>query len=272
MSGGVNPLGNLPLKTDANGYLLVTIAGGAITPDTITLDNANRDTVLARAAAGNFAMYATGVAGATNAFRLMNGTNAGAALEYGELAWVSNFLNIGTVTNGGSARPVRIIAANTQILLSPGGSDKYEFRPGGIVQYAGVAAAGLGVPAIYAAGSVVAQTTVAASIATFTPAADGDFLVSGNVNVTASTTHSFSINCTYTDEGGTARTLVLPVAQLAGSFVASGLITNVTGTGPYEGAAMHIRAKQTTAITVGLSAGTFTSVTYNARAQISQVQ
>lgn len=133
--------------------------------------------------------------------------------------------------------------------------------------------AGIGVAAIYGYGDTVAATNVGtAAIATYTPTADGTFNVGANCLVTTSTTHSFSLDCTYTDESNSARTLVLPVAQLAGTFVTSGLITNVTGVGPYETPQMTIRVKANTAITIRTSAGgTFTGVVYNARGFIKQV-
>lgn len=140
--------------------------------------------------------------------------------------------------------------------------------------YGNVAAVGWGVPAIYGSGSIDATTNArSAAVATYTVgAADGVFDVGGNVNVTTSTTHSFSLDVVYTDETNTSRTLVLPVVQLTGSFVASGLITNVTGAGPYESAVVRIRAKAATAITIRPSAGgTYTAVVYNVQANIMQV-
>lgn len=236
MAGGVTSLANALVKFDSNGYLLVTMNGGTATPAALHVPNPGLP-------------------------------------EYAGIDWVANFGNIGTVTNGGTARTLRVISASSQLILAPNGSDAWIFTATGLSKGAGVTAVGLGMPLIYAVGSVVAQTTVAASIAQFTVGgADADFHVSGNINLVAATTCSFSLNCTYTDEGGTSRVLILPVAQLAGTFIASGLITNVTGVGPYESAAMHIRAKQTTVITIGTSAGTFTSVSYNGRAQISQYQ
>lgn len=118
-------------------------------------------------------------------------------------------------------------------------------------------------------GRVTAQTAAAASIATITvPASDSSYRVSANVLVTASTTHSFTITCAYTDEGNTARTLTFPVSQLAGTIITA--ITNVTGAGPYEGVPLHIRCKAGTTITIATT-GTFTSVTYNAEAYIEQL-
>lgn len=143
---------------------------------------------------------------------------------------------------------------------------------GKITEYADVATAGWGVPAIYGSGRVTAQTAQSAAVATYTVgASDGSFEVSGNVNVTASVTHSFSLDVTYTDETNTSRTLILPMTQLGGSFISGGLITNVTGTGPYESPVLHIRAKAATSITIRPSAGTFTSVTYNAEGVIKQI-
>lgn len=143
---------------------------------------------------------------------------------------------------------------------------------GTVGSYNGITTAGQGLVSIPGYGRSTGQTAAVASVATYTVgAADASFEVSANANVTTSTTHSFSLNVTYTDEGNTSRLLVLPVAQLAGSFVTSGLITNVTGAGPYESAVIHIRAKAATAITISTSAGgTYTTVTYNVEGTIKR--
>lgn len=143
-----------------------------------------------------------------------------------------------------------------------------------IGQYKAVTTAGWGVPAIYGYGDVSAATnTGTASIATYTVgAADGTFEVSANCLVTTATTHSFSLDVTYTDEGNTARTMILPIYSLAGTPVTNALIVNTGGTVPYEAPAQTIRAKAATAITVRTSAGgTYTTVTYNARGSIKQI-
>jgi len=140
--------------------------------------------------------------------------------------------------------------------------------------YNGIATTGWGLGAIYAEARVSAVTnTGSASIATYTVgAADGAFRVSANALVTTSTAHSFSLDCVYTDTSNVSRTLVLPVAQLAGTFLTTGLITNATGTGPYETATMHIRCKASTSITIRTSSGgTFTGVVYNAEGCIEQI-
>lgn len=135
--------------------------------------------------------------------------------------------------------------------------------------YNNVATAGWGTPAVYAAGRSTAQTAAVASLATYTVgAADGTFLVHGNVNVTASTTHSFTMTVTYTDETNTSRVLTLNFSQLTGTMLTA--ITNVQGTGAYEGVPLQIRCKASTSITFATT-GTFTSVTYNAEGHAIQI-
>ncbi len=151
----------------------------------------------------------------------------------------------------------------------------HTFLAGGRIASGGLVSAGLvGVPnvtGVGAAGSTV--NTGVVSIATYTVgAADGDFEVSATCLVTVSTTHSFSLDVVYTDTSNVSRTMILPVAALAGAFITGGLITNVTGTGNYESAVMHISAKAGTVITIRTSAGgTFTTVTYFPRAVIKQM-
>ncbi len=118
-------------------------------------------------------------------------------------------------------------------------------------------------------GRSTAQTAAVATVVTTTLAAsDGSMLVSANVNVTVSTLHSFSVQVDYTDETNTAQTLTLSFSQLSAAIVS--VITNATGAGPYEGLVAQIRCKASTAITVKTT-GTFTTVTYNVEATLSQI-
>lgn len=173
---------------------------------------------------------------------------------------------LSTGTNNYGVQSAIASGANNYFLRDTGGAQSS--LVGKFTTYNNTVTKGFGIPTIVAAARVTAQTAANASIATFTaPASDGTYRVSGNVLVTTSTTHSFAIQCTYTDEGNTARTLVLPVVPLTGTFVAAGLIA---AAGPFETPAMHIRVKASTAITI-LTAGTFTSVTYNADGLIEQL-
>ncbi len=97
---------------------------------------------------------------------------------------------------------------------------------------------------------------------------DASYWVSANINVTTSTTYSFTATCAYTDETNTARTLTLNFSSLAGALLTT--ITNVTGAGPYEGVPVHIRCKAGTTVTIA-TVGTFTTVTYNFEERIVQL-
>lgn len=140
---------------------------------------------------------------------------------------------------------------------------------GGITRYLSVNTAGHGVPAIYASNRAAAQIAANASVCTFTPAADASLEVSANVLVTTAGTHAFTVVCTYTDEGNTARTLTLDFTLVAGSAIVTS-IANANGTVPYHGATRRIRAKGGTAVTIATT-GTFTTVTYNVEGTIKQI-
>lgn len=125
------------------------------------------------------------------------------------------------------------------------------------------------VVSLYQVGRLTAQTAAAATVATWTVGAnDGTFLVSANVLPTTSTVHSFTVTCTYTDEGNTSRTVTLNFSQLGGTFVTA--ISNTAGAVPYEGVPIQIRCKAGSTITIGTT-GTFTTVTYNVEASIAQI-
>jgi hypothetical protein len=143
---------------------------------------------------------------------------------------------------------------------------------GKITAYNGVTTAGNGVPVVVGYGRVTAKTAAVASIAAFTVGAeDGSFEVSANVLVTTATTHAFTLTCAYTDEGGSARTLTLTFGLVAGG-VATTSVANATGTVPYHGVPVCIRAKAATTITIASAAGgTYTTVVYNAEGIIRQL-
>lgn len=170
-------------------------------------------------------------------------------------------------TNGANSFNIR---SNNTVAVTIDSSQNAQFTKL-ITSYNGIATVGNGVATVQGAGTIAGTVdSRSAAVATYTVgAADATFKVGGNVNVTASATHTFSLDVTYTDETNVARTLILPMAQLAGAFITGGLITAVTGTGPYESTSMIIRCKAATAITIRPSAGgTYTSVTYNAAATI----
>lgn len=136
--------------------------------------------------------------------------------------------------------------------------------------YNNVVTAGNGLAAIVASGRVTAQSAANASIASYTVgASDSSFDISMNMNVTAATILSTSMNCDYTDESNTARTMILPTTSIGGTFLSGGM---VTATGSFETAVFHIRCKAGTAVTLYTAAGTFTGVTYTAEGNIKQTK
>ena len=137
-----------------------------------------------------------------------------------------------------------------------------------LTKYNGTATTGYGLPAIYSSARLTGQTAAASLTAFTVGAADGSFNVSANVLVTTSTTHNFTVTCSYTDEGNTSRTLTFAFFNLAGSLLPN--IINTGGAVPYQSPELHIRCKASTTITIA-STGTFTSVTYNIEGCIKQI-
>jgi len=115
----------------------------------------------------------------------------------------------------------------------------------------------------------LAQTAAVATVATRTVgASDASFEISANVLVTVSTTHNFTVTCSYTDEGGTARTITLNFSNLTGTIATT--IVNTGGAIPYSGIPVQIRCQAASTITLATT-GTFTSVTYNVEGVIKKL-
>lgn len=140
-----------------------------------------------------------------------------------------------------------------------------------VIAIDGVPTAGrFGVPIVVAYGRSVAQVAAIPSLTTFTVgSADGTFEISANVLVTLATTHNFTVTCSYTDEGGTARVQTMPFVFVAGTAITA-VMLNISGPVPYSGIVLHIRAKAGTTITVA-TVGVFTTVVYNAESVIRQL-
>lgn len=100
---------------------------------------------------------------------------------------------------------------------------------------------------------------------------DASFEVFMNVLVTTSTTHTFTCQCTYTDEGNTARTVTMGF-RLVGDTTAFTSSIAASATVPYNGVSQFIRAKAGTTITLlTQAAGTYTNVVYNVEGFIRQL-
>ncbi len=179
------------------------------------------------------------------------------------------------------ARTETTLGSGTQLFLNmlggaAGTTQRYAIdNTGKTTVYSSVATAGQGVDVIRASATTgTVSNSGTASIATWTPgAADVEVEVGCRVNITVSTTHSFSCDVTYTDVGNTARTRVLEMFPITGTPLTSGLMTAAVGAGDFASAVTRIGVKASTAITVRTSSGgTFTTVTYTASGTIKQVQ
>jgi hypothetical protein len=126
----------------------------------------------------------------------------------------------------------------------------------------------LGVPTILSRGRATAQIAAATLINAYAVAADGTFEVTGNILVTVATAFSITMTITYTDEGNNARTMALMFNSSASATATT--LGNAQGAVAWASYPNYIRAKAGTTITVA-TAGTFTTITYNAEAMLKQV-
>lgn len=107
---------------------------------------------------------------------------------------------------------------------------------------------------------LIGQSAANSSITTFTPGANGSYSVGGNVNVTALTSGSITMQVTYTNETS---------GSITKTFVMQGLTSGIlTGTGDSNFSDMTIRAKASTAITVITTTSLPVGLSYNVGAHI----
>jgi hypothetical protein len=163
------------------------------------------------------------------------------------------------ISGGATSLSLRNHANNADnLLLTDAGNATLR---GLLTNYNGLALAGTGVPIIVAFNHLSGQTAQVASLATFTPSADGAFEVCIDILVTtAGTSVSFTTTCTYTDEGGSSRVATMSFLLLAGTPFATTILT-ATGAVPYTGVPKQIRAKSGSAITLATTATNFGSPT-----------
>lgn len=160
-----------------------------------------------------------------------------------------------------------VLGTNDKFVMDTSGNASLT---GLVSKYNNASTTGWGVPAIVGSDRKTGLTA-AQALATYTVgAADASYEVSANVLVTTATLHSFTVTCTYTDEGNTSRTLTLNFSTLAGALTPT--IANGGGAAPYEGVPLHIRCKAATTIIIASAAGgVYTTVTYNFEECIKQL-
>jgi len=121
-------------------------------------------------------------------------------------------------------------------------------------------------PFIASSGNAIAQTGAISSITSFTTGSGGgSFEVGGYLDVTAFTAGTISLLCDYTDPGGTARTLTIPLIALAGTV--SGSVGSLTDA---SAIISGIQTSGANVIKIYTSVSLFTG-TYNAYAWIKQI-
>jgi hypothetical protein len=181
----------------------------------------------------------------------------------------------GAGTTGGNIEMrfgITTLPANSGVVKITGsdGVRYYEWSRTGVTRFAGLDTQGMGVPAICASARQTGKTAALSNLINYTvpSSGDGTFEVVANVRPTTSTSHSFTVTCSYTDEQGTARTVTLPFVLVAGSAIVN-TVVNTNGVVPYMGIPIRIRAQASSSITVQTT-GTFTTVTYNVEADIKR--
>lgn len=214
---------------------------------------------------------ASGNLGATVTFGSVQAFNPGNP-EYGELKWVSNFLNVGTVTNAGTARTVRLISASTSAIIAPSGVDAWVFASGGATKVANVPTVALGVPAIVAATNLTAQNAALASTINYTPPASvGVYRVRFLYRPTATgASTSVGITLAFKDSTGPVSLTTIPVMTTNSTALVLPPFANTGATFAIGQWDFQID-NSATAITLSTT-GTFTGTTYNFAATLEQLQ
>jgi hypothetical protein len=191
------------------------------------------------------------IADSTKLLDKLTGTNISGAMQFTSLLTAKAGINF-----TGSSSPLQVggsAGTSGQAIISGGAGNTAVW--GNVVN-------------VQSNNRVTAQTGAASLTAYSVGASDESLIVSANILVTTSTTHSFTTTVTYTDEGNTSRTVTLNYSNLAGT-IATG-IANAGGAIPYEGIPIHIRAKASTTVTIATT-GTFTTVTYNFEGNVTKI-
>lgn len=267
-------LSNIPVSADprVTNVLIWESKAGTTTPFFLVGNVANGVTTktIALADASFGAQLPCGYSGVSGIFNLDGGSNTTAVIKSSNSPGIityaidesGNALAVGSGSYFPSGSIYLVDGLGNQLFLSStvtGGIVNANFSKAGTVSMGATTMARL-----------TGRTATSGTVATVTPTADTTYIVSANVLVTTATNHNFTVTCTYTDEGNTARTLTLNFSNPSGTIATA--IANAGGTVPYEGVPMHIRAKASTAVSIlTASGGTYTTVVYNIDAVIREV-
>jgi hypothetical protein len=233
----------LAVRTHSIGNGFTAFTGPASSTKTFTLPNASA-TILTDNAVVTVAQGGTG---ATTITGLLQGNGTGAFTAIPNSSTGGQVLRVtGTNTYGWGALDLADADAVTGTLpYGNGGRDAVTGRSTG-------------------------QTAAVASVATLTVGgADASYDVSGNILITTSSAEAFSLVVDYTDEGNTARSVIIPILRIStGAWIATTI--SPSGAVPYPSGHLQIRCKASTAITIKTS-GTFTGCTYNVEGSIVRI-
>jgi len=222
ISGNINPLATAVVSNTTTGHTI-----------TLATSTAAANTVL-----GNH----TGSTAVPTYGQVVTGDVAAAAITYAKMQNITSGKLLGSI----SASNV----APGEVTVSTG----LNLSTAGVLTSLGVVS--------NAKNYLAAQTAAVSSVATLTPAADGNYWVGGSLNITAVSVDIIQFQCTYTDENNTAQTI---------TFANQGT-TNASFTvvGNSSIPTVQIRAKASTAITIKtvLTTGTG-SITYDVAGNIT---
>lgn len=275
--------GHLFLLGSTSGNLSI-VAPAVVTSYSTIWPGAQGTGALTNDGAGNLSWSTTGSTVSTNATLTGDGSGGsplGIALTHAN-AWTgTQDFGAGGVVSIGSFGLKLVTATSSVDFIPPASLTSYTLTlPSAVATTADQAITSstsgtlsfTTVPIISASARQTGRTAATSLATTTVGTSDSSYWISANINITAtSTSYNFSVKVAYTDETNTAQLETLSFASpfiVGGGF--TGSITNLGGTGVYEGVPIHIRAKAGTTIVLSTT-GTFTTITYNFEENITKI-
>ncbi len=216
---------------------------------------------------GTFAngIEVSGVAAAGTAFGIPNGAGGMASgMDLSQGTFANGDLNLTAQFKIQAAGNTTLALDGSQNLnlTPPGGTTNmggFKLTGGKVTTYASRAAAGFGVPAIYANGGPQHQTNAAPSSVAYTPPSTaGQYRLTASLLVKTGTTIALSVKVTYTGADGSSHSDVL-VWQKENSAT---LLTSVIAADRYTAWHSFLIDNSAGAITIADNSGTYTTCEY----------
>lgn len=208
------------------------------------------------------------------ALQLGNSTQAGGIFQIFGDATGNNSKSVVFDMSANIAHHIAITAQGMLFNDISNGSTIMDFEQGArpVFNYGNQPTAGIGIVPIRATAGPTSSGVVQTNFLNFSPPATaGTYRINVLVDISVSTTHSFSANLVYTDNLGTSRTVVMSGFSPIGTAIAAGLMTNAIGAGTYSLVPLTFSIDNSaTAITLS-TVGTFTTVTYTLTVVLEQL-